>query len=425
MKQQNLIVELVQRNAIDPVTTQGSTEDLIKTIEEKTKQLAELETKIGAKDVDITALKKEIADTRAEVLARVSKEAYDALQARYDRDINFRTEIDTMETKLTGSIDTGLTKVTNSVTELKDVIEANSLVMELNQQLRESQAQVQTLNTQLTSLHSENASVRMQLTNAQNRIALLESQQQTPEDAANMSFLVQKYKNVTLDEFYAMYNKSAAMKELGLYVTPFEYNVILGFFLSKLRKIKEFTGADFTNMRSTYMKTFENISYVRSGTTYTNGKGMININEFSADTELNRTGWYLVQVPDRITNEEFTEYLRSQNYMPKFQLRMDISSYGLKYIMLEQAAGNYLGRSGKTEWKYYFELNDGTFTNKKDINTLETTNKYGPKIHPRLTYIFTEVPENAVAVITEITAPTYWAGSTNANMLGVSHLYGI
>ena len=62
MKQQNLIVELKQRNSQDYVGSTADADELLKELKAKQQQLADLQSSLTIKTNEITKLEKDISD---------------------------------------------------------------------------------------------------------------------------------------------------------------------------------------------------------------------------------------------------------------------------------------------------------------------------------------------------------------------------
>ena len=60
MKQQNLIVELKQRNSQEHVGSTADADELLKELEAKQQQLADLQSQLTIKGTEITKLEKDI-----------------------------------------------------------------------------------------------------------------------------------------------------------------------------------------------------------------------------------------------------------------------------------------------------------------------------------------------------------------------------
>ena len=247
MKQQNLIVELKQRNSQDYVGSTADADELLKELKAKQQQLADLQSSLTIKTNEITKLEKDISDLQAKVLDKVDKSIYDSLQAKYDRDINLPRDLAQFKTEISETVSNSLATNTAKIQELKETIEANSLVVSLNQQLVEANGRITQLNLQNTSLHTENSQVKMQNQNLQTQITVLQRELQEAQDQnsqINRGWLPQQYANVTIDQFYEMYRNSQAMRELGIVIPYQEYNLIIAQFLNKLPLLKESSALD-------------------------------------------------------------------------------------------------------------------------------------------------------------------------------------
>ena len=242
MKEQNLIVELKQRNSQEYVGSTADADELLKELKAKQQQLADLQSSLTIKTNEITKLEKDISDLQAKVLDKVDKSIYDKLQAKYDSDINLSRDLAKFETEISETITTSLNTNTAKIQELQETIEANSLVISLNQQLVEANGRITQLNLQNTSLHTESSQVKMQNQNLQTQITVLQRELQEAQDQnsqINRGWLPLHYANVTIDQFYEMYRNSQALRELGIIIPYQEYNLINAQFLNKLPVLKE------------------------------------------------------------------------------------------------------------------------------------------------------------------------------------------
>lgn len=410
MKQQNLIVELKQRNALVPNMGNGSDtqiQQLLQSIADKEKQLAELQTRIGSKDVDINRLTKEIADLKKEILTRVAKDQYDKLQARYDKDIRIKEEIDELQTALNQKIETKVTDLTSTVSSLQQTIERNSLVVQLNQQLAEAQQTIQTLNTQKTDLHTENTQIKLQNQNLNGRVQLLERQLDEQREGAHRGFLVDQYQNTTIDEFYAMYSQSAAMRETGIFVTPFEFNTIMGLFLKKL-PFKEKVLFSVIPESVTATQVVTGLPYTSYGTQQNDGKIEFSYAKYSGKDEFELNTYYPnLSISFPLRTENVHEYLKSIGINTNLNLRIPIVQYGLKYIAAYFLAGDWKTHTIKKAYFYWFELSDGSITAKRPV-VIKTNEDLGA-----LSWVFDKVPENAVALVLRM--ELQYSSNTNPN----------
>ena len=411
MKQQNLIVELKQRNSQDYVGSTADADELLKELKAKQQQLADLQSSLTIKTNEITKLEKDISDLQAKVLDKVDKSIYDSLQAKYDRDINLPRDLAQFKTEISETVSNSLATNTAKIQELKETIEANSLVVSLNQQLVEANGRITQLNLQNTSLHTENSQVKMQNQNLQTQITVLQRELQEAQDQnsqINRGWLPQQYANVTIDQFYEMYRNSQAMRELGIVIPYQEYNLIIAQFLNKLPLLKESSALDiytcFTLLGN--IINLKNQTYVAG--TATNAKYSLfggyhsGQNENSMDTvyisydNYNRIDPYPV----------FKRYVLDNGWNA-IEFRFDISTYNKKFLFLNNIVGNYGNRSVKAKLFIKFELSDGSFTSPQLIQVTKqgewigmgssqkpVSNKY---VHSNLCYWWGEVPDNAVA----------------------------
>lgn len=411
MKQQNLIVELKQRNSQDYVGSTADADELLKELIAKQQQLADLQSSLTTKTNEITKLEKDISDLQAKVLDKVDKSIYDSLQAKYDRDINLPRDLAQFKTEISETVSNSLATNTAEIQELKETIESNSLVVSLNQQLVEANGRITQLNLQNTSLHTENSQVKMQNQNLQTQITVLQRELQEAQDQnsqINRGWLPQQYANVTIDQFYEMYRNSQAMRELGIVIPYQEYNLIIAQFLNKLPLLKESSALDiytcFTRLGN--IINLKNKTYVAGTATNANyslfGNYSSGQNENSMDTvyinhdNYNRTDPYPV----------FKQYVLDNGWNV-IEFRYDISTYNKKFLFLNNVVGNYGNRNVKAKLFIKFELSDGSFTSPQLIQITKqgewigmgssqkpVSNKY---VHSNLCYWWGEVPDNAVA----------------------------
>lgn len=411
MKQQNLIVELKQRNSQDCVGSTADADELLKELKAKQQQLADLQSSLTIKTNEITKLEKDISDLQAKVLDKVDKSIYDKLQAKYDSDINLPRDLAQFKTEISETVSNSLATNTAKIQELQETIEANSLVISLNQQLIAANGQITQLNLQNTSLHTENSQVKMQNQNLQTQITVLQRELQEAQDQnsqINRGWLPQQYTNVTIDQFYEMYRNSQAMRELGIVIPYQEYNLIIAQFLNKLPVLKEPSTLDiytcFTRLGNiinlkdkTYVAgTAANAKYSLYGG-YNDGGDENNI----PTVYINYDNYYQVD-PYPV----FKQYVLDNGW-DVIEFRYDISTYNKKFLFLNNVVGNYGNRSVKAKLFVKFELSDGSFTTSQQIQITRqgewvamgssqkpVSNKY---VHNNLCYWWGEVPDNAVA----------------------------
>ena len=411
MKEQNLIVELKQRNSQEYVGSTADADELLKELKAKQQQLADLQSSLTIKTNEITKLEKDISDLQAKVLDKVDKSIYDNLQAKYDRDINLPRDLAQFKTEISETVSTSLATNTAKIQELQETIEANSLVISLNQQLVEANGRITQLNLQNTSLHTESSQVKMQNQNLQTQITVLQRELQEAQDQnsqINRGWLPLQYANVTIDQFYEMYRNSQAMRELGIVIPYQEYNLIIAQFLNKLPLLKASSDSDiitcFTrlgnsiNLKSkTYVTgTAANAKYSLYGQYYNtideNGTPTVYINY----DNFNKTDPYPV----------FKQYVLDNGWNA-IEFRYDISAYNKKFLFLNNTVGNFGNKSVNAKLFVKFELSDGSFTTPQQIQITKqgewvnmgssqkpVSNKY---VHSNLCYWWGEVPENAVA----------------------------
>lgn len=411
MKQQNLIVELKQRNSQEHVGSTADADELLKELKAKQQQLADLQSSLTIKTNEITKLEKDISDLQAKVLDKVDKSIYDKLQAKYDSDINLPRDLAQFKTEISETVSTSLATNTAKIQELQETIEANSLVISLNQQLVEANGRITQLNLQNTSLHTENSQVKMQNQNLQTQITVLQRELQEAQDQnsqINRGWLPLQYANVTIDQFYEMYRNSQAMRELGIVIPYQEYNLINAQFLNKLPLLKASMDSDITtcftglgnsiNLKSkTYVTgTATNAKYSLFGEYY----GSIHENNTPA-VYINYDNYYEVD-PYPV----FKQYVLDNGW-DIVEFRFDISTYGKKFLFFNNVVGNSYNRNNKVKLTVRFELSDGSFTAPQPISITQkgewvdmgatqrpVSNKY---VHSNLCYWWGEVPENAVA----------------------------
>ena len=411
MKQQNLIVELKQRNSQDYVGSTADADELLKELEAKQQQLADLQSSLTIKTNEITKLEKDISDLQAKVLDKVDKSIYDNLQAKYDRDINLPRDLAQFQTEISETVTTSLATNTAKIEELQATIEANSLVVSLNQQLIAANGQITQLNLQNTSLHSESSQVKMQNQNLQTQITvlqreLLEAQDQNSQ--INRGWLPQQYANVTIDQFYEMYRNSQAMRELGIVIPYQEYNLIIAQFLNKLPLLKESSVPDihtcFTRLGN--IINLNNKTYVAG--TATNAKYTL-FGGYYSDVNVNGMATVLINYENYNKIDPypvFKQYVLNNGW-EVVEFRFDISTYGKKFLFLNNIVGNYGDRNAKAKLFIKFELSDGSFTAPQQVQITKqgewigmgssqkpVSNKY---VHSNLCYWWGEVPDNAVA----------------------------
>ena len=411
MKQQNLIVELKQRNSQEYVGSTADADELLKELKAKQQQLADLQSSLTIKTNEITKLEKDISDLQAKVLDKVDKSIYDKLQAKYDSDINLPRDLAKFETEISETISTSLATNTAKIQELQETIEANSLVISLNQQLVEATGQITQLNLQNTSLHTENSQVKMQNQNLQTQITVLQRELQEAQDQnsqINRGWLPQQYTNVTIDQFYEMYRNSQAMRELGIVIPYQEYNLIIAQFLNKLPVLKEPSTLDIY----TCFTRLGNIINLKDKT-YVAGT--------AANAKYSLFGYYAEGGNENNTPAVYVNYDNYNKIDPypvfkqyvldngwdTIEFRYDISTYNKKFLFLNNVVGNYGNRSVRAKLFVKFELSNGSFTTPQQIQITKqeewvdmgssqkpVSNKY---VHSNLCYWWGEVPDNAVA----------------------------
>lgn len=419
MKQQNLIVELKQRNSQEYVGSTADADELLKELKAKQQQLADLQSSLTIKtneitklENEITKLEKDISDLQAKVLDKVDKSIYDGLQAKYDSDINLSRDLVQFKTEISETVSTSLATNTAKIQELQETIEGNSLVVSLNQQLVEANGRITQLNLQNTSLHTENSQVKMQNQNLQTQITVLQRELQEAQDQnsqINRGWLPLQYANVTIDQFYEMYRNSQALRELGIVVPYQEYNLIIAQFLNKLPLLKESSKNDiitcFTrlgnnvNLESkTYVAgTATNARYSLYGNYYNNSH-----NENSTSAVYINTDNYNKLDPYPV----FKQYVLNNGW-DIIEFRFDISTYNKKFLFLNNVVGNYANRDVKAKLFIKFELSDGSFTSPQPIQITKqgewvdigaTSRAVSNRlINSNLCYWWGEVPDNAVA----------------------------
>ena len=411
MKQQNLIVELKQRNSQEYVGSTADADELLKELEAKQQQLADLQSSLTIKTNEITKLEKDISDLQAKILDKVDKSIYDSLQAKYDRDINLPRDLAKFETEISETISTSLATNTAKIQELQETIESNSLVVSLNQQLVEANGRITQLNLQNTSLHTESSQVKMQNQNLQTQITVLQRELQEAQDQnshINRGWLPQQYGNVTVDQFYEMYRNSQAMRELGVIIPYQEYNLIIAQFLNKLPLLKASNSSDiltcFTRLgniidlkNKTYVTgTATNAKYSLFGSYYDN-----TVENSSPAVYINYENYNKIE-----TYPIFKQYILDNGW-DNLEFRFDISSYNKKFLFLNNTVGNTYNRNVKANLTVKFELSDGSFTSPQPVpitkqgewvdmgaTSRAMSNKF---IHSNLCYWWGEVPDNAVA----------------------------
>lgn len=408
MKQQNLIVELKQRNSQEYVGSTADADELLKELKAKQQQLADLQSSLTIKTNEITKLEKDISDLQAKVLDKVDKSIYDKLQAKYDSDINLPRDLAKFETEISETISTSLATNTAKIQELQETIEANSLVISLNQQLVEATGQITQLNLQNTSLHTENSQVKMQNQNLQTQITVLQRELQEAQDQnsqINRGWLPLQYANVTIDQFYEMYRNSQALRELGIMIPYQEYNLINAQFLNKLPVLKEPSVLDIY-------------------TCFTRLGNIINLNDkiyvvgTATNAKYSLFGNYATENSSPVVFINYDNYNKVETY-PIFkqyildngwdviEFRYDISAYNKKFLFLNNVVGNYANRIVNAKLFVKFELSDGSFTTPQQIlitkqgewvelgsSQKPISNKY---VNSNLCYWWGEVPDNAVA----------------------------
>ncbi len=409
MKQQNLIVELKQRNSQDYVGSTADADELLKELKAKQQQLADLQSSLTIKTNEITKLEKDISDLQAKILDKVDKSIYDNLQAKYDRDINLPRDLAQFKTEISETVTTSLATNTAKIQELKETIEADSLVVSLNQQLIAANGQITQLNLQNTSLHTENSQVKMQSQNLQTQITVLQRELQEAQDQnsqINRGWLPQQYTNVTIDQFYEMYRNSQAMRELGIVIPYQEYNLIIAQFLNKLPVLKEPSTLDiytcFTRLGN--IINLRNKTYVAG--TAANAKYSLFGGYYSGDSE-NGTPTVYINYDNYYQVDPYPAFKQCvlDNGWDVIEFRYDISTYNKKFLFLNNVVGNVLNRSVKAKLFVKFELSDGSFTTPQQIQITKqgewmdpsqkpVSNKY---VHNNLCYWWGEVPDNAVA----------------------------
>ena len=411
MKQQNLIVELKQRNSQEYVGSTADADELLKELKAKQQQLADLQSSLTIKTNEITKLEKDISDLQAKVLDKVDKSIYDKLQAKYDSDINLSRDLAQFKTEISETVSTSLTTNTAKIQELKETIEGNSLVVSLNQQLVEANGQITQLNLQNTSLHTENSQVKMQNQNLQTQITVLQRELQEAQDQnsqINRGWLPLQYANVTIDQFYEMYRNSQAMRELGIVIPYQEYNLIIAQFLNKLPLLKASKDSDiitcFTRLGNSI--NLKSKTYVAG--TATNAKYSLFGDYYGGSNENNNPTVYINY--DNYNKVDpysvFKQYVLNNGW-DIIEFRFDISTYNKKFLFLNNVVGNYANRDVKAKLFVKFELSDGSFTTPQPINVTQkgewidmgatqrpVSNKF---IHSNLCYWWGEVPDNAIA----------------------------
>ena len=411
MKEQNLIVELKQRNSQEYVGSTADADELLKELEAKQQQLADLQSSLTIKTNEITKLEKDISDLQAKVLDKVDKSIYDKLQAKYDSDINLSRDLAKFETEISETISTTLATNTAKIQELQETIEANSLVISLNQQLVEATGQITQLNLQNTSLHTESSQVKMQNQNLQTQITVLQRELQEAQDQnsqINRGWLPLQYANVTIDQFYEMYRNSQAMRELGIIIPYQEYNLINAQFLNKLPVLKEPSVLDihtcFTRLGN--IINLKDKTYVAG--TAANAKYSLFGEHFSGINENGTPAVYInLDNYNRVDPYPVFKQYVLDNGWDVIEFRYDISAYNKKFLFLNNVVGNYLNRSVNAKLFVKFELSDGSFTTPQQIQITKQgewvamgssqkpiSNK---SVHSNLCYWWGEVPNNAVA----------------------------
>ena len=411
MKQQNLIVELKQRNSQEYVGSTADADELLKELEAKQQQLADLQSSLTIKTNEITKLEKDISDLQAKILDKVDKSIYDSLQAKYDRDINLPRDLAQFKTEISQTVTTSLDTNTAKIQELKETIESNSLVVSLNQQLVEANGRITQLNLQNTSLHTESSQVKMQNQNLQTQITVLQRELQEAQDQnshINRGWLPQQYGNVTVDQFYEMYRNSQAIRELGVIIPYQEYNLIIAQFLNKLPLLK---ASNFNDILTCFTRLgniidLKNKTYVTG--TATNAKYSLFGSYYDNIAENNSPTVYInYENFSRIeTYPIFKQYILDNGW-DNLEFRFDISSYNKKFLFLNNIVGNYGSRNAKAKLFVKFELSDGSFTTPQAVQITNQgewvdmgatsramSNKF---IHSNLCYWWGEVPDNAVA----------------------------
>ena len=411
MKQQNLIVELKQRNSQEYVGSTADADELLKELKAKQQQLADLQSSLTIKTNEITKLEKDISDLQAKILDKVDKSIYDSLQAKYDSDINLSRDLAQFKTEISQTVTTSLDTNTAKIQELKETIESNSLVVSLNQQLVEANGRITQLNLQNTSLHTENSQVKMQNQNLQTQITVLQRELQEAQDQnshINRGWLPQQYGNVTIDQFYEMYRNSQALRELGIIIPYQEYNLINAQFLNKLPLLKASNSSDiltcFTRLGN--IIDLKNKTYVTG--TATNAKYSLFGSYYNNIAENNSPTVYInYENYNKIeTYPIFKQYILDNGW-DSLEFRFDISSYNKKFLFLNNIVGNYANRNVKANLTVKFELSDGSFTSPQPVpitkqgewvdmgaTSRTMSNKF---INSNLCYWWGEVPDNAVA----------------------------
>ena len=410
MKQQNLIVELKQRNSQNYVGSTADADELLKELEAKQQQLADLQSSLTIKTNEVAKLEKDISDLQAKILDKVDKSIYDNLQAKYDRDINLSRDLTQFKSEIGETVSTSLATNTAKIQELKETIEGNSLVVSLNQQLVAANGQITQLNLQNTSLHTENSQVKMQNQNLQTQITVLQRELQEAQDQnsqINRGWLPQQYTNVTIDQFYEMYRNSQAMRELGIVIPYQEYNLIIAQFLNKLPVLKEPSVLDiytcFTRLGN--IINLKNITYVAG--TAANAKYSLYGEYHTSEIENATPTVYINYDNNRVDPYPVFKQYVLNNGWDVVEFRYDISTYNKKFLFLNNVVGNYGNKSVKAKLFVKFELSNGSFTTPQQIQITNqgewvamgasqkpVSNKY---VNSNLCYWWGEVPDNAVA----------------------------
>ena len=411
MKQQNLIVELKQRNSQDYVGSTADADELLKELKAKQQQLADLQSSLTIKTNEVTKLEKDISDLQAKVLDKVDKSIYDNLQAKYDRDINLPRDLAQFKTEINETVSTSLATNTAKIEELKETIESNSLVVSLNQQLVAANGQITQLNVQNTSLHTESSQVKMQNQNLQTQITVLQRELQEAQDQnsqINRGWLPLQYANVTIDQFYEMYRNSQAMRELGIVIPYQEYNLIIAQFLNKLPLLKAPSTNDIINCFTRLGNSLNLQSKTYVAGTATNAKYSLFGNYYNGIDENNIPTVYIHydNYNKLDTYPVFKQYILNNGW-EAIEFRFDISTYGKKFLFFNNVVGNYYNKNSKAKLTVKFELSDGSFTTPQPINITQrggwvdmgaasrtVSNKF---INSNLCYWWGEVPDNAVA----------------------------
>ena len=412
MKQQNLIVELKQRNSQEHVGSTADADELLKELEAKQQQLADLQSQLTTKGTEITKLEKDISELQNKVLNKVDKSIYDSLQAKYDRDINIPRDLEAFKTEVNSTITNTLATNTAKIQELQETIERNSLVVELNKQLVAAQGQITQLNLQNTSLHNENAQVKMQNQNLQTRINVLEqelAQSQDQNSQINRGWLVQRYGSTSIDEFYEMYKNSSAMRELGIMLSSKEYGHIISQFLNKLPLLKAASYNDIYKCYSAIGNVINLKDKIYTQGIATNAKYSVFGSYYNEENENNAAAVY-VNYENYNKLDTFPVYKKfiQDNGWDKLEFRYELVSYNKKFIFLSNIIGNFGNRNAKVKLRIKFELSDGSFTNPQEIlvtqpgeyidmgvSTRPNSVRY---IHSDLCYWWGVLPDNAVAV---------------------------